>query len=118
MHTIPLHSRAAFIAGDGTHLREIIDPGIAPGIRYSIAHASVEPGESSQLHLLVSSEVYHILSGEGVMHIAGEEGPVVAGDTIYVPPGAPQFVRNTGVIPLVFLCIVDPAWHVEDEQVL
>ena len=42
----------------------------------------------------------------------------MAGDTIYVPPGAPQFVLNTGVIPLVFLCIVDPAWRVEDEQVL
>lgn len=118
MQLIPLQSRPIFTAADGTHLREIIDPSVAPGIRYSIAHASVGPGEASQLHLLLSSEVYHILSGEGIMHIAGEEAPISAGDTIYVPPSAPQFVRNTDTAPLVFLCIVDPAWRTQDEQVL
>jgi mannose-6-phosphate isomerase-like protein (cupin superfamily) len=118
MLIVPLQSRDLFTAGDRTHLREIIDPRLVPGLRYSIAHASLDPGQASQLHLLLSSEVYHIVSGEGVMHIAGEEAEVAAGDTIYVPPGAQQFIRNTGDGQLVFLCIVDPAWRAEDEQVI
>ncbi|MEP6775728.1 MAG: cupin domain-containing protein [Chloroflexota bacterium] len=118
MLIVPLKSREVFTAGDGTHLREILDPKLAPGIRYSIAHAWVDPGEASQLHLLLSSEIYYILSGAGVMYVAGEEADVSAGDTIYVPPGARQFIRNMGKIPLVFLCMVDPAWRAEDEQVI
>ena len=118
MLIVPLQGREVFTAGDGTHLREILNPELAPGVRYSIAHAWVDPGEASQMHLLLSSEVYYILSGAGVMHVAGEEAEVSAGDTIYVPPGAHQFITNTGDIPLVFLCMVDPAWRAADEQVI
>ena len=118
MLIVPLQGREVFTAGDGTHLREILDPTLAPGMRYSIAHAWVNPGEASQPHLLLSSEVYFILEGAGVMHVAGEEAEVSAGDTIYVPPGARQFIRNTGDVPLVFLCMVDPAWRAENEQVI
>ena len=52
------------------------------------------------------------------MHVAGEEAEVSAGDTILCAAGAHQFIRNTGDIPLVFLCMVDPAWRAEDEQVI
>ena len=65
MLIVPLKSREVFTAGDGTHLREILDPGLAPGMRYSIAHAWVDPGEASQMHLLLSSEVYYISVGRG-----------------------------------------------------
>jgi mannose-6-phosphate isomerase-like protein (cupin superfamily) len=40
---------------------------------------------------------------------------VEPGDAVYIPPGAKQFIRNLGTEPLAFLCIVDPAWHLEDE---
>jgi mannose-6-phosphate isomerase-like protein (cupin superfamily) len=107
-----------FIAGDGTQLRELLHPDKQPiALRYSLAHAIVPPGQTSIPHSLKTSEVYYILEGTGEMHIGAETQRVVPGDAIYIPPDAIQFVHNSGEIPLVFLCIVDPAWRKEDEAV-
>jgi mannose-6-phosphate isomerase-like protein (cupin superfamily) len=51
------------------------------------------------------------------MHIDDEIQQVEPGDAVYIPPNAKQFIRNSGVEPLVFICIVDPAWRNEDETV-
>jgi mannose-6-phosphate isomerase-like protein (cupin superfamily) len=64
---------------------------------------------------LKTSEVYYILSGTGEMYIDGETQPVEPGDAVYIPPHAKQFIRNSGIEPLVFICIVEPAWRKEDE---
>lgn len=107
-----------FVAGDGTHLREILHPDhLDADIPYSIAHASVKVGETSQPHTLKGSEVYYILSGVGIMVVDGEQAEVSADTTIYVPPGANQHIRNAGDSELVFLCIVQPAWRAEDEEI-
>ncbi len=107
-----------FVAGDGTLLREILHPDKqAIALRYSLAHAIVPAGQTSQPHSLTTSEVYYILSGTGEMHIDGETQLVEAEDTIYIPPKARQFIRNTGAEPLIFICIVDPAWCKEDETI-
>lgn len=107
-----------FVAGDGTILRELLHPAKADlNIRYSLAHAIVRPGEESMPHRLKTSEVYYILEGSGDMFIDGESSPVSAGHTAYIPPDAVQYIRNTGHVDLKFLCIVDPAWRPEDEEV-
>jgi mannose-6-phosphate isomerase-like protein (cupin superfamily) len=62
--------------------------------------------------------VYYILEGAGIMHIDDEEQEVSIGDTIYIPPHSKQYIHNVGNVDLKFLCIVDPAWKVEDETVL
>ena len=108
-----------FIAGDHTRLRELLHPDRQPAsIRYSLAHALLAPGESSTKHSLKSSEVYYILSGRGRMSIDNERRDVTPGATIYIPPCALQWIENIGSEPLVFLCIVDPAWQPTDEIVL
>jgi mannose-6-phosphate isomerase-like protein (cupin superfamily) len=108
-----------FIAGDHTVLRELLHPDKEDlSLRYSLAHAIVRPGQSSRPHSLRSSEVYYILEGEGLMHIGEEAAPVRPGQAVYIPPNAVQWIENTGEGDLVFLCIVDPAWRPEDEQVL
>jgi len=43
---------------------------------------------------------------------------VLPGQVIYVPPEARQRIRNTGEDELGFICIVDPAWRPEDEEIL
>lgn len=107
-----------FVAGDGTLLRELLHPEKqAIALRYGLAHAIVLGGRSSLPHSLKTSEVYYILSGTGEMHINGESQVVEPGDAVYIPPHAEQFVRNEGTEPLVFICIVDPAWHQEDETI-
>jgi mannose-6-phosphate isomerase-like protein (cupin superfamily) len=37
---------------------------------------------------------------------------------VVVPPGGVQKLKNTGAEELRFICIVDPAWRAEDEEVL
>jgi mannose-6-phosphate isomerase-like protein (cupin superfamily) len=108
-----------FIAGDNCILREILHPDKADlALRYSLAHARVKPGLTTWKHRLRTSEVYYIMEGEGEMFIDGESQQVRPGSTVYIPPFATQCIRNTGNQDLVFLCIVDPAWRKEDEEVI
>ncbi|OKH24805.1 mannose-6-phosphate isomerase [Hydrococcus rivularis NIES-593] len=107
-----------FLAGDKTRLRELLHPDKQPiELRYSLAHAVVPVGETSTPHSLKTSEVYYILSGKGEMHIGEETQIVEPGDAVYIPPNAKQYIRNCANEPLVFICIVDPAWRKEDETV-
>lgn len=108
-----------FMAGDRSVLREILHPDKADlAVRYSLAHATVRPGKSTLPHRLRTSEVYYILQGHGRMHIDGRVAEVSADCAIYIPPHATQHIENTGPGDLVFLCIVDPAWRSEDEEIL
>jgi len=119
MLVISLDECAEFIAGDNTILREVLHPAKQDvALRYSLAHASVRPGEVSLPHRLATSEVYYILAGNGIMYIDGEQAEVGPGQTIYIPPHGVQAIHNTGDSDLKFLCIVDPAWRAEDEEVV
>ncbi|MEK6689718.1 MAG: cupin domain-containing protein [Nitrospirota bacterium] len=106
------------VAGDNTILRELLHPDKADlQLRYSLAYATVRVGESSLPHRLKTSEVYYILEGEGVMCIDDESAKVHQGQAIYIPPDSRQYIKNTGNSDLKFLCIVDPAWRKEDEEI-
>ena len=119
MHIKRLGDCKEITAGDGTRLRELLHPERdATAIRYSLAEAWVEPAQRSKPHRLATTEVYYIMSGRGVMHIDEEAAAVEAGDAVYIPPGSRQWLENAGGEPLHFLCVVDPAWRAEDEEVL
>ena len=108
-----------FIAGDNAILRELLHPDKAElKLRYSLAHAMLKPGETSYRHKLKASEIYYILEGEGLMHIDNESARVIPGQVVYIPPDAVQYIKNIGQVDLKFLCIVDPAWRKEDEEIL
>jgi len=108
-----------FTAGDGSRLKEILNPGKEKlALRYSLAWAEVPARGATRPHRLTSSEVYFILEGEGEMHIDAEKERIGSGQVVYIPPRARQWVRNTGREELRFLCLVDPAWRPEDEEIL
>lgn len=110
---------AGFIAGDASFLKEILHPGKEPlAVGYSLAQAGVEPGGRTLPHRLTAAEVYVILEGRGRMHVGDEQAEVGAGQTVYIPPGAVQHIENVGTGRLTFLCIVDPAWTPDSEEVL
>ena len=107
------------VTGDHSLLKELFNPSkdeIKTG--YSLAHAKVLPGETTLAHKLKSSEVYYILEGSGTMFVDDERGEISEGQAVYIPPGAVQKIENTGVTDLKFLCIVDPAWKPEDEELI
>jgi len=106
-------------AGDRTRLRELLHPDHDPAeIRYSLAVAWLAPGARSQAHRLKTVEVYYLVRGSGVMHVGDETAEVATGDAIYIPPDSLQWLENTGKDEVEFVCIVDPAWRPEDEQIL
>lgn len=107
------------MAGDHTVLRELLHPAKqAVKLGYSLAHGTLAAGRRSKWHALTSSEVYYFIAGQGRFTIDGETRSVEAGSVIYVPPSGKQFLENTGTTDVEFLCLVDPAWRVEDETVL
>jgi len=110
---------AKFISGDNAILRELLhaDKGNFK-FRYSLAHAIVKPGKITNPHKLKTSEVYYILKGSGLMYVDKKISKVKNGCAIYIPPGSTQCIRNTGKPNLEFLCIVDPAWRKEDEEII
>ena len=118
MLVIDLNDCDEFMAGDGSLLRQFLHPDKTQvSCRYSLCHATVKPGQTTKPHRLGTSEVYYILGGQGLMSIDGESQAVRPGYAIYIPPHSTQHIHNTGCSDLTFLCIVDPAWRAEDEEV-
>lgn len=107
------------VAGDGSLLKELLNPNKEEiKINYSLAHAIVKPGVSTLSHKLKNTEVYYILQGDGEMIVDNEKAKVSSGYVVYIPPNSVQRIKNIGKTDLVFLCIVDPAWKKEDEEVI
>jgi mannose-6-phosphate isomerase-like protein (cupin superfamily) len=107
-----------FIAGDDSILRELLHPEKTDlQIRYSLAHAEVRVGQMTRQHKLKATEVYYITAGEGMMHIDDESFEVGPECAVYIGPDSMRYIENTGNCDLKFLCIVDPAWRKEDEEV-
>ncbi len=116
---VTLADRPEFLAGDHTVLRELLHPAKQPlELGYSVAHGTLAPGVRSKWHRLTSSEVYYIIAGRGRLTVDDSVVSVEPGSVVYVPPGGKQFLENSGPTAIEFLCLVDPAWRLEDEEVL
>lgn len=109
----------SFTAGDATQIKEVLHPKNEPlDLPYSLAHATLKPGESSLPHILANRvEVYVFTAGEGVVHIGGESQNVSNGAIVLIPAGVKQYVVNNGSSTLAFYCLVSPPWQKADEYV-
>ncbi len=69
-----------------------------------------EPGQEHALHAHAGMDkVYHVLEGEGLFLLDGEEAPMQAGTLLVAPEGAPHGIRNTGAGRLLVLAVLAPA---------
>jgi mannose-6-phosphate isomerase-like protein (cupin superfamily) len=69
-----------------------------------------EPGQEHRLHTHAGMDkVYHVLAGEGLFLLAGEELPMRAGELLVAPEGVPHGIRNCGEGRLLVLAILAPA---------
>lgn len=119
MFTKSLKECPEFLAGDHTRLREVFHPAKhSLKLGYSLAHGTLGPGQRSKWHILDASEVYYFIAGNGRFTVDDQVTSVEAGTTVYVPPGGRQSLENTGNQDIEFLCLVDPAWKIEDERIL
>ncbi|MBL28742.1 MAG: cupin [Rhodospirillaceae bacterium] len=60
----------------------------------------------------IQEQVYHILSGEGLMETDGARQVVRENTTIFIPPGVEHALYNTGNTDLTFIVVTAPP---EDE---
>ncbi len=111
-----------FEAMDKTILCELLHPDREDEdlkMDLSVAHAILKPLKSSIPHKLKNSvEIYYILQGKGIMHIDEEMEEVKSGQIVYIPPNSKQYLENTENEELKFLCIVNPMWKEENEELI
>jgi mannose-6-phosphate isomerase-like protein (cupin superfamily) len=60
----------------------------------------------------VQEQIYHVLDGEGLMEIGDKKTVVRKHDVVFLPPGVPHAIQNTGLGDLTFIVVTTP---VKDE---
>ena len=87
--------------------RTLLSAGRTPSDSLTMGVAEVgEPGEGGfRLHRHAQSEAYYVLSGRGVISIAGAEHPLAPGDVAFIPGGALHGARGVGPEPLRLLYV-------------
>ena len=104
---------------EGAEIKQYFSPqNTSNKISYSLAQFLLESGKKTKLHKIKSSEIYYILEGKGDLKINDTVFHLQKDDSFFVPPNSKQFIKNTGTTNLRFLCIVEPAWKIEDETIL
>lgn len=109
----------AYITKDGSLIRELMHPALHGNHRQSLAEATVQPGERTQLHRhALTEELYHVSAGSGLMTLGDDCFTVGAGDTVLIAPGTPHRIEATGAEPLRILCCCSPPYSHEDTELL
>ena len=68
-----------------------------------LTHGIVEipPGEQLSIHQHTPAETYYVISGEGFVLLNGEQYPVSAGSTVFIPSDVIHTIGATGEETLV-----------------
>ena len=104
-----------FITKDGSLIRELMHPTLHGNREQSLAAAMVPIGGMTRLHThRISEELYHITQGSGVIVLGNEDIGVSVGDTVFIPPGIPHRIENTGDSARILLCSCSPAYAHDD----
>ena len=106
-----------FVAADLSEIRLLVDRANTYISSVSLAHATVAAGAETVWHQLEGTdEIYFILSGRGLVWVGAQSREVGPGDTVWMPAGVAQKIRNLGLTPLTFLCACGPAYLPECDQ--
>lgn len=109
----------AFIAKDGSRVRELMHPTVHGNRAQSLAEATIPAGSTTRLHRhRCVEELYYVLQGQGLMTVGGEEWVIGMGDTVLIPPGTPHQIRALGAADLRILCASAPAYADDDTELL
>ncbi|MHB1513326.1 MAG: cupin domain-containing protein [Acidiferrobacter sp.] len=115
----PCAARAAYVTKDGSEICELWHPDHHGTGGLSLARATIPAGEQTRLHRHVrAEEVYHVLSGSGVMDLGSHHFMVRAGDTVHISPGIAHRVSASAEAPLVILCCCTPPYRHDDTEIL
>ncbi|MFN2590721.1 MAG: cupin domain-containing protein, partial [Actinomycetota bacterium] len=91
-------------AGDDRQFRVLIDP--RHGARHVTQFVGFIHRSRAPFHTHTYEEAIYILEGDGILHVAGDDGfdaPIRPGSSIFLPPGTPHCLENSsdGVLKLL-----------------
>jgi mannose-6-phosphate isomerase-like protein (cupin superfamily) len=91
-------------------LSKILVSADTPGARYlDFRISSYEPKAYVHSHVHDAKEqIYYFLEGEGLLEIGARRRVVRPRSFVFIPPGLPHALHNTGVGNLVFFVITTP----------
>jgi mannose-6-phosphate isomerase-like protein (cupin superfamily) len=114
---VEIEGREAFVALDGSTIREIARPPLAQNL--SLAQATVAPGAETVDHLhRRAEEIYLFVSGSGRMRLGDELIEVGTGSAVVIAPGTAHKLWNTGADRLMLFCCCSPPYTDEDTVLL
>ena len=97
--------------------RTLLSGDRTPTSQMTLGVTEVGPGEPNpfQLHRHEATEIYYVLSGEGVVSIDGAEQSLRAGSSVFIPGNVPHGARNTGseTLRLLYVFAADSFSDVE-----
>ena len=73
---------------------------------FSMRQFEVAPGGHTPKHTHAYEHQVFVLEGNGVVLEGDREHPLRSGVAVYVPPNQLHQFRNTGGVPLKFLCVI------------
>ena len=73
---------------------------------FAMRQFEVAPGGHTPRHSHPYEHEVYVLEGDGVVYEGDVEHPFTTGDVIFVAPDDVHQFRNTGEVPMKFLCMV------------
>jgi mannose-6-phosphate isomerase-like protein (cupin superfamily) len=92
----------------GRETRRLAGVAGLPTTGFAMGHSTLDRGGAIPEHRHPNEEVYVILSGTGLITVSNEQREVAEDCCVYIPPGAPHFLQNTGDGVLTVLWIYAP----------
>lgn len=116
MQIVTLSDCPDYVAPDLAVAKEFMSPRVSGLNNLSIAEITIPPGVTVKKHYhLKSEEVYHIVSGSGIMHLDEEEALISPGQAVSIKVGQWHSIRNQSADPLVMIVTCAPAWDAQDQ---
>ncbi|MCC7083702.1 MAG: cupin domain-containing protein [Pirellulales bacterium] len=73
---------------------------------FAMRQFEVAPGGFTPRHSHDYEHEVFVLEGNGVVFEGGQQHPIKAGDVVFVQPSEIHQFRNTGPVPMKFLCLI------------
>lgn len=110
---VKLGEQAWYEAADKAVAREIISPRNSSVESMSIAEIKVPVGVEVVPHHHIMEEVYHVISGTGLMMVEDSYEQLVGGDTVLIKPHQWHNIKNNGDEELLLVVTCVPTWAPE-----
>jgi len=116
MKIVKIEECEVYEADEHALAREFLGPRNTGLKNLSVAEITIPPGVRVKKHYhLKSEETYHVVQGQGMMHLDGEEHPLGPGEAVAIQPGQWHTIENRRQESLVMIVTCSPPWSPHDQ---